>query len=83
MKMRYDRNRELLRRTRTGELRRVELRGDFRGIRPALVLVFSGGEERGVRHTNWLPFLREHYVTQLMDEGDLRWARELAERAQR
>lgn len=81
--MRYDRNRELLRRTRTGDLRRVEVRGEFRGIRPALVLVFNGEEERGVRHTNWLPFLNEIYVTQLMSEQDLRWARQLAERAQR
>lgn len=81
--MAYNRNRELLRRTRTGDLRRVELRGEFRGIRPALVLVFNGEEERGVRHTNWLPFLNEHYVAQLMEPQDLRWAKQLAERAQR
>lgn len=73
----------LLRRTRSGDLRKAEIRSDWPSFYPALVLTFNGGEERAIRHTHWLPFLREIYVAQLMEPEKLNWALELAHRAKR
>ena len=57
----------MLRRCRSGDLRRAEVRGDWPKFRPALVLTFNGEEQVAIRHTHWMPFLREVYVAQLMD----------------
>lgn len=73
----------LLRRCRSGDLRRAEVRGDWPKFRPALVLTFNGEEQVAIRHTNWLPFLREVYVAQLMDKDKLNWALELAHRSRK
>lgn len=81
--MKYDHYGSLLRRTRSGELRKAEIRSDWPGFSPALVLTFNGGEERAVRHTAWLPYLKELYVSRLLPPEQLQWAMQLAQRAQR
>ncbi len=81
--MKYNYYAELLRRTRSGEMRKAEVRSDWTAFSPALVLTFRYGEEKAVRHTHWMPFLNEVYVRQLMDPEQYAWARQLAKRAKK
>ena len=81
--MKYDHYGELLRRTRTGDLRKAEIRSDWPGFAPALVLTFNGGVQKAVRHTSWLPFLKEHYVRNALGPDMTDWAMRLAMNARR
>ena len=82
--MGYDYYKNLLRRVSYGDLMDAEIRSDWPGISPALVLTFRGEEKpRAVRHTAWKPFLREPYVRKKLGRELCAWAQTLAERAAR
>lgn len=81
--MRYDHYGELLRRTRSGNMRKAEIRTDWPTFSPALVLTFNGGEQKAVRHTQWLPFLNEIYVRNALGPEKTAWAMNLARNAKR
>lgn len=81
--MKYDHYGALLRRTRTGELRKAEIRTDWPGFSPALVFTFNGGVQKAVRHTSWLPFLKEPYVRNALGTDMTDWAMNLAVNARK
>ena len=81
--MKYDHYGELLRRTRSGDLRKAEIRSDWPSFSPALVFTFTGGVQKAVRHTSWLPFLKEPYVRNALGEEHTEWAMRLAKNARR
>ena len=81
--MKYDHYGELLRRTRSGDLRKAEIRSDWPGFSPALVFTFTGGVQKAVRHTSWLPFLKEPYVRNALGAKNTDWAMNLAVNARK
>ena len=81
--MKYDHYGALLRRTRTGDLRKAEIRSDWPGFSPALVFTFTGGVQKAVRHTSWMSFLKEIYVRDALGPEMTEWAMNLAKNGRR